>query len=969
MKNAFRKTLNLPSTGLKMRANAVVREPLFSERTTTQLYAWQAQSRDRADAKEFILHDGPPYANGDLHAGHFLNKVLKDTMNRYQLLRGRRVRFVPGFDCHGLPIELKALKSKGSGDGSPTAIRALARECASEVIETHRRDFVRWGILADWDGRAGEGTYSTMSSEYEAKQLDVLLGLYRNGLLYRGVKPVHWSPSSRTALAEAELEYHDHTSTAVYVAFGLSHAPNSRLAAAVPDGTDLKTLVWTTTPWTLPSNTALAVNPKVEYSIVRDRGTSSNEAWIVASALLDSSAAILFGSSDAAEIVARVSGEDLRGADVVHPLAASDQSESSIGVPRKVLLGDHVTTDAGTGVVHTAPSHGIDDASAWIADGGRLEDCPCPLDDGGAYVAEGFPDDLAHIACALDGKSVLKEGNDVVVDALRRRGALKLSEDHVHRYPFDWRTKQPTIVRATPQWFAALDGIKDDCAVALESVSFIPESGKSRLTAAVLGRRADWCLSRQRCWGVPIPAFYGKGGEVLLNERTIARFQRLVSEHGGSDCWYDLPVEDLLPEEDRHLAAEGYTKGTDTLDVWFDRGCSWRAVLPENATSDAIVEGSDQHRGWFQSSLLTRIGSSASEQLSAPYKTVVTHGYVLDGEGRKMSKSVGNVVGPSDIITPKPKSSVNVSCGADALRFWACSSDYTADVWMSEDAVRDAAEAVFRIRNTCRFLLGNLSDYSDDDMHTLRMLDRHMLARAAAFRAQVADAYDRSAFLEAARAIKAFVSEDVSALYSTCVKDRLYARRADDPARRGAQRVARELLRTVLLASAPIAPHMAEEVFEHARKEVRAAFPGCPDDAFSAFQLPWDVDSSGDAFLDDDEASAMGILLSLRSELHRRIAQSDGDVTLKNAVATITYGPECPASRALALSADALEFTEVCEILGVSQCRVVASSDLGSEAQLRVEASSDAKCDRCWLVSETVDPSTGIFSRCDGVLQ
>ena len=978
-KNTYKKTLHLPKTKLGMRANAVVNEPKYSDRTTWQLYEWQAKLR--TDDEAFTLHDGPPYANGSLHMGHFLNKVIKDALNRYHLLRGKRVRYVPGWDCHGMPIELKALqmnkKKQKNAPLAPTEIRALARSCAEDVVEEHKRDFVRWGIMADWEGGAGEGCYITMSHEYEARELDVLLGLHRQGRLYRGVKPVHWSPSSRTALAEAELEYiDDHKSRAVYVSFGIDAASCSGIDVA--DDVDLRALVWTTTPWTLPSNTALCVNPCVEYSIFQERG--SNVAWIAATDLVDHVANDVLRLNHF-DVTGRVFGEDLRGAAAAHPLC-----EQPGQITRPIICGDFVTTDAGTGVVHTAPSHGHDDANAWTADGGNLDDCPCPLDDGGCYVKDGFPRDMPDLAASVHGLSVLGKGNDKIVDALASCGALVHEETYIHRYPADWRTKQPTLIRATPQWFVSVNDIKAKCVEALEDVHFQPETGKTRLTAAVMNRAADWCVSRQRTWGVPIPAFYGPNSEVLFDERTIVHFRHLVSKR-GTDCWYELSENELLPAEYKHLAAEGWKKGTDTLDVWFDSGCSWNAARI-GSQADIYLEGSDQHRGWFQSSLLTRVGSCDDADALSPYKTLITHGYVLDGDGRKMSKSIGNVVGPNDIITQKqPPNSPFSPCGADALRMWACSSDYTADVWLSAESVKEAAEAVFRVRNCSRFLLGNMADYTpnanaldlssapyddacidvrcqQDAGYLLTPLDRHMLHLASELRNETAAAYARNDLVTVTKAIKAFVSADVSALYSDSIKDRMYSSQADAGARRGAQAVMFELLRTILVCVAPIAPHMAEEIFLHARKI--GEFPHRADgEPFSVFQLCWEHPHDASWSAPEQLEADMESFLWLRSELRKFVAQSE-DVTLQKARAQVRYNPSCKAARTLErIAGCGSELTTLTEILGVSQVSVIADDAVASEEglELSVTLSDDDACKRCWRTSGELD-ETGICKRC-----
>ena len=551
-----------------------------------------------------MLHDGPPYANGDLHLGHLVNKVLKDVILRSQvLLQKKRVDFVPGWDCHGLPIELKALtSSKKALDLDATTIRRIAGSFAQEAKEKQSRDLVRWGVMADLE----KDTYTTMTPEYEAQQLGVFQAMMDNGLVYRDLLPVHWSPHARSALAEAELEYDDaHLSQAAYVEFPIV-------------GESYSALIWTTTPWSLVSNVALAVHPSTAYRVGMFTGGKR----------------LLIGLDTLEEVCAQTKldlleweGEEILGealvADAIsgtHPLLPSKQ------VP--FILGAHVTTDTGTGVVHIAPSHGMDDHLAWAKHGGELSECPSPIDDAGLFANTGIP--------GLDGLEAMTEGNLAV---LAQVSPLH-QHSHVHRYPIDWRTKQPVLTRATKQWFVNVDGMQSRVQAALEDIRVVPERSRSRLQSMVQGRK-QWCISRQRVWGVPIPCFY-RGDEVLCSAETTQFVVDLVRQH-GSDVWYSSSVNDLLPPQ---YQDQGWEKGMDTMDVWFDSGCSWKGVLRSGQQADVYLEGSDQHRGWFQSSLLTKLGSDL-EGTRAPYKELITHGFVLDEKKKKMSKSLGNVVVPS----------------------------------------------------------------------------------------------------------------------------------------------------------------------------------------------------------------------------------------------------------------------------------------------------------------------------------
>ncbi len=609
-----------------MRANAIKREPeIQTFWAENNIYSRLSQENP---GELFILHDGPPYANGSLHIGHALNKILKDIINRYQLLQGRKVRYVAGWDCHGLPIELKvlqAMKSPERQNLTPLQLRQKAKDFALAAVREQLSSFKRYGIWSDWDH-----PYLTLQPEYEAAQIGVFGRMYLKGYIYRGLKPVHWSPSSKTALAEAELEYPEgHVSRSIYTVFPVIKVSEKLKSVLAPFMPDLALAVWTTTPWTIPGNLAIAVNGSLNYAVVEvlpnENSLFHHKYLIVSTDLVPRLTTIL---NVDLRVQASFSGEDLEHTIYRHPLF---DRESPV-----LIGGDYITTDSGTGLVHTAPGHGQED---YIV--GQRYGLPilAPVDENG-----NFTQDAGKFA----GLNVLGEGNQAIIDALAQAGSLLKEEAYQHKYPYDWRTNKPTIFRATEQWFASVHGFREDALKAIASVRWIPPQGENRITPMV-AERSDWCISRQRAWGLPIPVFYDQEtGEVLLNEDTINHVQAIIAQR-GSDAWWELEIAELLPEPYRSNGHQ-YRRGMDTMDVWFDSGSSWAAVANQRQELtypvDMYLEGSDQHRGWFQSSLLTSVAVNGI----APYKTVLTHGFVLDEQGRKMSKSIGNVVDPQIII-------------------------------------------------------------------------------------------------------------------------------------------------------------------------------------------------------------------------------------------------------------------------------------------------------------------------------
>ena len=868
--NVYGHTVLLPETAFDMRANSATKEPAMQ--------AWWAENgvyeeiANREDVPTFTLHDGPPYANGDLHIGHALNKILKDFVNRYEALEGKRVRYVPGWDCHGLPIELKVLQSMDADkrrELSPIKLRKKAAKFARKTVDAQREQFKRYGVFADW-----EDPYLTLLPEYEAAQMEVFGAMFLNGHVYRGKKPVHWSPSSMTALAEAELEYPEgHVSQSVYVAFPVCAVDGC--AASAEDKALLETAslaVWTTTPWTMPANAAVAVNDQLDYAVVKVKAKEANASEESESAEEKESDAARFVGETlvvAEGLVAEASkkwgveleplcvvkGSDLEGVTYGHPMYDR--------VSPVVVGGDYITTETGTGLVHTAPGHGQEDYLT-----GLKFDLPLlsPVDDAGDFTEEAGE--------ALEGKNVLGDGNDACIARLRETGGLILQEAYGHKYPYDWRTKKPTIFRATSQWFASVEGFRDDALAALDGVEFVPESGSKRMRPMVSGRN-DWCISRQRAWGVPIPCFYDVDtGEALMDAATVAHVTAIVREK-GTDAWWESPIEDLLPEE--HKAKAGsLTKGTDTMDVWFDSGSSWNGVVKQrglNYPADVYLEGSDQHRGWFQSSLLTSVAANGV----APYKKILTHGFVLDEKGHKMSKSLGNVVDPRLVIEGGKNLKQDPAYGADTLRLWVASADYASDVLIGGNVLKQTSDAYRKLRGTLRFLMGNVGDFDPKTdavpYDELPAFDKYVLSRTAAFAAETRDAYAKHAYASAVAATQNYVAF-LSNVFLDVSKDRLYVDAPTSRARRAAQTVIHEVLSRYLAAMAPITPHTAEEAHLAMPEKIKA------ERARSVFLHGWPETPDTWTGLPESETRFWRMAAGVRSETNKAIEAARGAKTL-----------------------------------------------------------------------------------------
>ena len=954
-----------------MRANAVKREPELQQFwAENHIYEQLSQNNPQ---EAFILHDGPPYANGALHMGHALNKILKDIINKYKLLQGHKTNYIPGWDCHGLPIELKVLqkmKSKEREGLTPLKLRQKAKQFALKAKEEQCEGFKRYGVWGDW-----EHPYLTLTPQYEAAQIAVFGQMALKGYIYRGLKPVHWSPSSRTALAEAELEYPEgHTSPSIYAAF-----PVVRLGEGARELEEylanLGVAIWTTTPWTIPGNLAVAVNGDLEYAVVeitspptpllQGEGSQSIKYIIVAKDLVERLSET-FGTE--LTVKTTVKGKSLEGITYLHPLF---DRESKV-----VLGGDYITTESGTGLVHTAPGHGQED---YIT--GQKYGLPIlsPVDDSGKFTEEAG--EFAGLQVVAKGNEKVSVGNQAIIDALQTAGSLLKHEEYAHKYPYDWRTKKPTIFRATEQWFASVEGFRDGALEAIKSVTWIPAQGENRITPMV-SDRADWCISRQRSWGVPIPVFYDEEtNEALLTEETINHVRAIIAEK-GSDAWWELSVEELLPESYRHNGRK-YRKGTDTMDVWFDSGSSWASVVKARDLKypvDMYLEGSDQHRGWFQSSLLTSVAVNGI----APYKTVLTHGYVVDENGRKMSKSLGNGVDPKIIIEGGKNQKQEPPYGADVLRLWVSSVDYSSDVRIGNNIVKQLADIYRKIRNTARFLLGNLHDFEPAKdavaYADLPELDKYMLHRITEVFADITAAFESYQFYRFFQAIQNFCVVDLSNFYLDIAKDRLYISNLGSFRRRSCQTVLAVAVENLAKAIAPVLCHMAEDIWQSLPYET--GYKSVFESGWLEIKPEWHVS----AF--DETPSLWDTIRNLRDEVNKVMEEARQDKAIGSSLdaKVLLYLGDTELRNKLASlnstnSVNAKSVDELRYFFLASQVELVDSVDAIEKAEYNSKADNISigvvkadgkKCERCWNYSVSVgsfadDPT--ICDRCNAALK
>ncbi|KAJ2810415.1 isoleucine-tRNA ligase [Coemansia furcata] len=951
---SYSHTLRLPKTAFPLRADAARREKQFRERCTDTLYKWQLENNP---GPQFILHDGPPYANGELHIGHFMNKVLKDIVNRYQVMQGKRVLYIPGFDTHGLPIEQKALatlRDRDQGSLNPMEIRRLARNFAMKAVASQTKSFKEYAVIGDWSNR-----YLTLDPEYEASQLEVFKEMVVRGYIYRQNKPVYWSPSSRTALAEAELEYNaNHVSTSVYVKLPLTAESATRLGSTAT----VEALIWTTTPWTLPANCAVAVHRDMDYVLARiSQDDKPDYQLLVGKDRLEAVAGLLPGGSTT-KVVRALKGSDLEG------LTYTSVMRNKVC---KVLLADYVTSDSGTGLVHMAPGHGKEDYELGMAHG---IDVYSPVDDLGRFTSQA--------GAALEGKEVLSEGNAAVIEMLTAMNALLYKADFTHSYPYDWRTNRPIIQRATPQWFADVKDLKNTACESLKNVAVVPESGLRRLESFVRGR-SEWCISRQRVWGVPIPVLYNaQSGEPLLTAESIDYIIGVIKGNGGTDAWWTLPVEAFVHPQ-YSANGETYVKGTDTMDVWFDSGTSWKLLekradkSEQGAFADLYLEGSDQHRGWFQSSLLT----SNAVRGVAPYKALVTHGFTLDEQGRKMSKSIGNILAPSQVIDGGKDKAAEPAYGVDLLRLVVGSTDYTQDVSFGPTVFASFGDTIRKIRSTVRFMLGNLNGFTREmavPYEQLPEMDRYMLHELYQFKKAATTAFGKFEFFRATQALNHFTNTTLSAFYFDVCKDRLYASSLSSVERRSAQTVLRHILINYTTTLAPVTCHLAEETWEFS-KAMRGEFGS---DVFSVFQEQWD--QTDEAWHSPELAEDWAALRKVRGLANRAIEAARQDKLIGSSLEAEldVYVPlESRLGRLLKRHEN-----ELCQVCITSRSGVHDLSEAGTSVADGAFEQTDVvfafgsdtkttvvcrrsplcKCPRCWNFHSVA--ANALCRRCDDVM-
>ncbi len=923
----YKDTLNLPRTDFPMRAKLPKIEPeILKEWENMNIY--EKVREKRKNKPKYILHDGPPYANGDIHMGTALNKVLKDIIVKFKTLEGYDSPYIPGWDTHGLPIEHQIIKTQKVDRNKMSNIefRKLCHEYAMDYVEIQREQFKRLGVRGDW-----EKPYLTLSPEFEAEQIRVFGEIAEKGYIYKGLKPVYWCTSCETALAEAEVDYQDKRSPSIYVTFGVK---DDKGLLGQEEHCEL--IIWTTTPWTIPANLAIALHPDFEYSLIKDN--DSKRIYILASELVEEVMREI--EVNDYEELRKYKGKELEGMLTKHPLYDRDSL---------VILGDHVGLDQGTGCVHTAPGHGQED---YVIGKKYGLDVFSPLDAKGIFTSE---------AGEFEGLSY-DEGNKAVTEALEKENSLLKLDFLTHQYPVCWRCKEPILFRATEQWFASIDGFRDDSLKAIETVTWIPPWGKMRIKGMV-ENRGDWCISRQRVWGVPIPIFYcNTCGTEIINKDTIEIVSNLF-EKEGSDSWFLKSAKEIIPNDYSCCECNGkeFEKETDIMDVWFDSGSTHRAVCEkrEELTSpvDLYLEGSDQYRGWFQSSLLT----SVATRDRAPYKTVLTNGWVVDGDGRKMSKSLGNVLYPTEIID---------HYGADILRLWVASSDFKEDVRVSTSILKQITEGYRKIRNTCRFILGNLHDFDPEkDMVTyddMKELDRFAISKCAELNEKVLDAYKTFDFHIFYHMVHNFCVVDMSQFYLDVIKDRLYTMPTDSLSRRSSQTAMYIIIENLVRLLAPVLTFTSEEIWKH--------IPGKREDSVQLAEFNRDLD----IYRDRELESKWEKFLEFRDQVTKALEEARVNKKIGNSLeASITVIADSELYNELIKFEDELD-----DFFLVSQAKIVKGKDntikekeeknVLVEHQIEgvkvlVKPAYGEKCPRCWKY-DGLDKESGICPRCVQVM-
>ncbi len=909
----YKKTLKMPQTKFPMRGNLPNKEPKMQEEWDEEKLYEKVQQRTEGRPL-FVLHDGPPYANGDIHMGHALNKVLKDFIVKYKSMAGFHAPYVPGWDTHGLPIEQALAKKKVNRKKMTIAeFRQKCAEYALKQIDNQRNQFKQLGVRGDWDN-----PYITLNKSYEAAQIKVFGEMAKKGYIYKGLKPVYWSPSSESALAEAEIEYQDKRSASIYVAFD------------VKDGKDLldgdeKFIIWTTTPWTIPANLAISVHPDLEYAVVKAAG----EKYIVAHDMLNNLKETL--EWEEAEVVNTFKGQEAEKVVAQHPFYDRESL---------VILGEHVTTESGTGLVHTAPGHGEDD---FIIGKQYGLDVLCPVDEKGYFTDE---------APGFEGL-FYDAANKQVTEKLEENNALLKLNFITHSYPHDWRTKKPTIFRATNQWFASIKDFREDILAEINRINWLPRWGETRLFNMVRDRE-DWCISRQRTWGVPIPVFYGEDKTPIINDETISHVAKLFEEH-GSNIWFEWDTKDLLPEgfTSEYSPNGEFTKETDIMDVWFDSGSSHEGVLEGREDlqrpADVYLEGSDQYRGWFNSSISTAVAVTGK----SPYETVISHGFALDGQGRKMSKSVGNVVVPSKIMK---------QYGADILRLWVASVDYQADVRISDEIIKQTSEGYRKIRNTFRFLLGNLADYTLENRvaeEQLEEIDRYMLYRLQQVIDKSRKAYDEFDFSTVYQTIHHFCTIDLSSFYLDFAKDILYIEAEDNHRRRSIQTVYHDIITSLVKLLTPILTHTMEEVWSY--------IPGVEVESPQLTDMP-----EAKEIKDQEQLAAKwSQFMDVRDDILKALEEARAEKVIgKSLEATVTI--KANSEDVATLLAEVPYLHQLLIVSHVELVEELAGGKTFEHVTLKISKHEGETCERCWVISDTVgednDHST-LCTRCATVVK
>ena len=922
MSQDYNSTLNLPKTEFPMRAGLPNSEPVT-------LKNWEDNNvyeklMEKNEGKPlFVLHDGPPYANGNIHLGTALNKVLKDIIVRYKNMAGFKAPFVPGWDTHGLPTELKARAKAGVGNSTTiddVELREICRDFANGYIDDQRNQFKRLGGLGEW-----YNPYITLLPEFEATQIRIFAEMASKGYIYRGLKPVYWCSDCKTALAEAEIEYAEDPCHSIYVKFNVTD-DLGKLSALGVDPAKTYFVIWTTTTWTLPANVAICVGPKYNYAVIK----AGDEYYVMAEDLYQS--AMEIAEIADYEVVATIKGSELEYMKTAHPFLDRESL---------VIVGDHVTLESGTGCVHTAPGLGVDDYIVC----NNYPEIPIivPVDADGVLTEEAGQ--FAGLKTA--------DANKPIAQHLDKTGNLFALKKIIHQYPHCWRCKEPVLFRATDQWFCSVDDFKKEAVDAIQNVQWIPAWGKDRITSMVKERK-DWCISRQRKWGVPIPIFYcNECNEPIIDKDAMNAVADLF-EKEGSDSWYKYEADQIVPEGTKCPKCGGthFSKEKDIMDVWFDSGSSYAAVLQNrdylSFPADLYLEGADQYRGWFQSSLLT----SVATQGTAPYKTVLTHGWVVDGEGRKMSKSLGNGIEPQEIID---------QYGADILRLWVASSDYHADIRISKDILKQLSESYRKIRNTARYILGNLSDFDPSkdmvSVDELYPIDKWAIVKLNELIAKTKNAYDTYEFHQVYHSVHNFCVVDMSNFYLDVLKDRLYTEKADSKSRRAAQTAIYIIVDAMTRMISPILAYTSDEIWKYMP---HTAENNTENVVFN--DMPQEIAIS----VEDGFMAKWDRIHELRDTVKKSLEAFIKDKTIKSSLeATVT----------LSANGEALEFLnsvkdELAAAFIVSA--VIVNESDNAEIQVAVEKANGGKCERCWSISETVgtnDEHPTLCSRCCEILK